>query len=252
MFATRHLAASPRRRSDPYHEWLVRHARFVAASDFVRRSLVEAYGIPAARVALVPYGYAPSEAPARSPRAGTFSIGMSSRLSHGKHLTDAIELLTLLERRGVAAELVIAGEETDRGARVGLLRAARVRGVSGRLRLLGYRRDVPALLARFDVLLHTAHAESFGLAILEAMAHGCPVVASAGGGVPELVEHGRTGWLAPPGDVAALADGSVALHRDLVLAERLASAARAHVATELTPALEAERLERLYREVASG
>lgn len=254
VVATRHLAASRRRRRDPYHAWLVRRTRFVTASRFVRESLIAAYGVAAERVTVVPYGHpvVPPTGSAGRVRGAPLSIGMLSRLSHGKHLGDAVEVVAMLARRGVAAELTIAGEETDRGARSVLLRAACARGVADRLHLLGYRRDVPALLGGFDVLLHTAHAESFGLAILEAMAHGCPVVASAGGGVGELVEHRRTGWLAPPGDVAGLADGLLALEGDPALAGALASDARALVASAFTPAREAERLARLYGEVASG
>lgn len=254
VVATRHLAASPRRRRDPYHAWLVGRTRFVTASRFVQQSVVAAYGVVPERVTVVPYGYAPAISTAASshPRGASFSIGMLSRISHGKHLTDALDVLVTIMRRGVTAELTIAGEETDRGARAELLRAARAHGVSERVHLLGFRRDVPELLGRFDVLLHTAHAESFGLAILEAMAHGCPVVASAGGGVPELIEHRRTGWLAPPGDVPALADGVATLRADPELAGALASAARARVARDFTPTLEAERLARLYRVLTGG
>lgn len=252
VVATRHLAASPRPRRDPYHAWLVRRVRYVAASRFVQRSLIAAYGLGAEDIAVVPYGYAPERLVPRRARGPVLTIGMLSRLSDGKHLADAVAVLATLAGRGVATELFVAGEETDRGARLALLRAAREHGVSDRLSLLGHRHDVPALLARADLLLHTAHAESFGLAVLEAMAHRCPVVAAAGGGIPELVEHGRTGWLAPPGDVTALADGVTAIAHSAALAESLASAARTHAATAFGPALEAERLTRLYGEVASA
>lgn len=256
VVVTRHLAASARRRRDPYHRWVSSHARFVAASQFVRGSLVAAYGLAPEAIHVVPYGY---PAPAlgdgwdahRAARA-TSRIGMLSRLSHGKHLDDALGVLEQVRRRGIAAELVIAGEETDAGARVALLRRARERGVAGRLRLFGYRADVAALLDGFDVLLHTAHAESFGLAILEAMAHGCPVVASAGGGVPEIVRHETSGWLAPAGDVTALADGVVGCLVDRASAISRAAVARAEATARFSPVAEADGLLRLYRELLDG
>jgi glycosyltransferase involved in cell wall biosynthesis len=177
---------------------------------------------------------------------------MLSRLSHGKHLRDALDVLERVRSRGVDATLAIAGEETDRGARAALVRMARDASLGPHLRLLGYRADIARLFGGFDVLLHTAHAESFGLALLEAMAHGCPVVASAGGGVPELVSHLETGWLAMPGDVGSLAEGVLAFGGDPRLAERVTANARRDVEIRFPPALEASRLAGIYGELAGG
>jgi glycosyltransferase involved in cell wall biosynthesis len=62
------------------------------------------------------------------------------------------------------------------------------------------------VLADWDVYVQPSLGEPFGIAALEAMAAGLPVVATSAGGLPELVEHGRTGWLIPPCDPSALAD----------------------------------------------
>ncbi len=261
LVVTRHLAAHGRRRRDPYHAWLAARARFVAASGFVRRSLGESYGLAPERIALVPYGYAAAESEPEPPRtaeprpaawlgvpAGARVIGMLSRLSWGKHLSDALGVLARVRERGIEASLVVAGEETDRGARRALLEEAERRSLESHVRLLGHRADRSALLRSFDLLLHTAHAESFGLSILEAMAHGCPVVAAAGGGVPELVRAGVTAQVAAPGDVAALAAGAEALLADRELAQSMASEAAADVARRFPPAAEAAALASLYRE----
>lgn len=247
---TRHLAASARRRRDPYHRWLRGHVRWVVSSAFVRNSVVTAYGVAPDAVRVVPYGYAAPvltagwEA-ARATRA-TATIGMLSRLSHGKHLADAVAVLEHVRRAGRDAALWVAGEETDSGARRELLRLAAERGLGRYVRLLGFRRDIASLLASFDVLLHTAHAESFGLAILEAMAHGCPVVASTGGGVPELLSHEVTGLLALPGDVAALASHVSRSLDDRASAVGRATAARAQAIARFSPRAEAEALCRVY------
>lgn len=253
---TRHLAASARRRRDPYHRWLRRRIRWVVSSAFVRDSMVAAYGVAPDAVRVVPYGYAapplsPGWEAARALRA-TATIGMLSRLSHGKHLADAVAVLKHVRRAGRDAALWIAGEETDCGARRELLRLAAERGLGEHVHLLGFRRDIASLLASFDVLLHTAHAESFGLAILEAMAHGCPVVASAGGGVPEVLSHEATGLLAPPGDVAALAGHVSRSLDDRPSAVGRAALARAQVIARFSPRAEAEALCRVYGEALAG
>ncbi|MGC1308069.1 MAG: glycosyltransferase [Phormidesmis sp.] len=76
-----------------------------------------------------------------------------------------------------------------------------------RVKFLGFRSDVPRLMAACDLVAHTSTApEPFGRVIVEAMLCGCPVVATAAGGATEIVEHGDTGWLVPPGNAAKLAD----------------------------------------------
>ncbi len=78
-------------------------------------------------------------------------------------------------------------------------------GLSDSVRFLGMRQDVPALLALMGLLVHPSQEEGFSNAILEAMAAGKPVVATAVGGNPEAVVHGKTGLLVPPRDSEALA-----------------------------------------------
>ncbi len=99
-------------------------------------------------------------------------------------------------------------------------------GVGERVHFLGVRTDIPDLLAACDLFALAADWEGSPMAVIEAMAAGLPVVATAVGGVPELVEHGVTGLLAPPGDTAALAESLAALARDP--RRRTEFSARAH------------------------
>ena len=121
-----------------------------------------------------------------------------------------------------AAHLVYAGD--------GPL-AERLRGGphADRLHLLGRRDDVPALLKRATLVALPSRWEGMPNVVLEAMAAGRPVVATAVDGTAEVVEDGRTGLLVPPDDVAALADGLSTLLRNGDLRRALATAAEAEV-----------------------
>jgi len=124
-------------------------------------------------------------------------------------------------------------------------------GIANRLHLHGWI-DAGArekLLARATVFVLPSHAEGLPMGVLEAMAAGCPVVATRVGGVPDLVEDGVTGLLVPPGDSVALA---LAVHRviaDPEFAARLAAAARETIARRFTPERSLARLEALYAEL---
>jgi glycosyltransferase involved in cell wall biosynthesis len=95
-----------------------------------------------------------------------------------------------------------------------------------RVHLLGLRTDVPELLSACDIFALASNWEGHPVAILEAMAAGLPVVATAVGGVPEIVEHGRTGLLVSPGDTGAFAAAINALAGDPGLRREIGQAAR--------------------------
>lgn len=152
-------------------------------------------------------------------------LAVCARLAPWKGQHVALAALAALP----AARLWIIGKALfgeDDYAR-GLVDHARALGVWDRVRFLGEREDVPALLCAADVVLHTAvEAEPFGRVVVEGMLAGRPVVASDDGGVREILRAGESGWLVPPGDPAALA----AAVRDVLAmpaAERAARVARA-------------------------
>jgi glycosyltransferase involved in cell wall biosynthesis len=107
--------------------------------------------------------------------------------------------------------------------------AVRREGLSGRVRLEGWRRDVPELLRGFDVLLHTSRWEGLPRVFPEAMATGLPIVATRVDGAPEAIQDGLTGFLLDPGDVDGMARRVIELLRDEPLRRRLGEAARARV-----------------------
>lgn len=99
--------------------------------------------------------------------------------------------------------------------------------LNGALSATGFRRDVADVINALDVVVHTSvRPEPFGRVILEGMLLGKPVVASAAGGVPELIRDGETGFLTPPGDAARLAERLIPLLRDATLRLRIGEQAR--------------------------
>jgi len=123
-------------------------------------------------------------------------------------------------------------------------------GLERYVALLGQRRDVAALLAAADLFVLPSLWEGLPLALLEAMAAGTPVVATAVGGTPRVVEDGVMGRLAPPGDAAGLASAIGAMLADPKGARRMALAGQAHVRATYGADTWADHLEEIYDRVA--
>lgn len=138
------------------------------------------------------------------PGDGRF-VGVVGRLVEIKGQDVFIEAAAKLAHRYPDASFLLVGDGPARGD---YERLTRLLGLAERVQFLGWRRDIPRLLAKLDVVvLSTAFDfEGTPLAVIEALAAGRPVVATAVGGVPEVVRNGETGFLVPPRDPGALAD----------------------------------------------
>ena len=108
------------------------------------------------------------------------------------------------------------------------------------------------LLACADLFLLPSENESFGLAALEAMACGVPVVASNTGGLPEVVTHGDSGYLFAPGDVGAMADAGIELLSDPARWRAVSAAARRVAVERFSATSVVPMYERLYERVVNG
>lgn len=174
-------------------------------------------------------------------REGTgHMLGTAGRLAPIKGLEYLIRALPMVRASVPDVELEIAGagpeEEVLRNEAHGL-------GVDGCTRFLGWQEDIP--FHRWTVFVISSLEESFGIAALEAMAAGLPVVASAVGGLTELVEDGKTGWLVSPADPKALADRLIPLLLNAREREEMGAAAWAR-ATEFSAKRMSDHIERLY------
>lgn len=126
-----------------------------------------------------------------------------------KRVVDVIRTFALLADR-MPAKLLMVGDGPDRSAAE---REAREQGVDDRVFFLGKLKNPLEALAISDLFLLPSESESFGLAALEAMACGVPVVATEAGGLPEVIRHGVSGMLSPVGDTEQMAD-----HAEFLLA----------------------------------
>lgn len=218
-------------------------SRIVTITDSLRRFTVERVGLPAAKVTTIHYGMdelpaAWGENPAPDLPDGARVLLAVSRLTEQKGLDVAVRALPSLPED---TALVVLGEGPEREALTAL---ADELGVAGRLHLRGREPDVAAWLRRASVLVHPARWEGFGLAVLEAMLAGLPVVASKVSSLPELVVDGETGLLVRPDDPAALALG---IARALDDRDRLGAAALARAHADFSVAKMADRTAELYR-----
>lgn len=236
--------------------WLLPRCRgVIAISRVVERHLREACPQCAQRVRVVYNGIDPEDAPLQADREEVraalgarpdtpvlISVG---QLTPWKNWDLLLEAAALVQRARAEVRWWMVGEDTygDNRAYAQSVRAHAPDNVL----FTGFRPDVPDLIRAADVLVHAATAEPLGRVILEAMLLGTPVVAPAAGGIPELVQAGRSGWLVPPGSAEALAGGALRLLDDPPLRASLATQAQARAREEFSAEKTAEQTVAVYR-----
>ena len=219
--------------------------RHVAVSRFVASRLRDRFHVPPEKIVVIPNAATSGARAKPAPRSELARNGAGpvvltvARLDGQKGITHLLDAVAAVPQ----ASFAIAGDGPNRDA---LEQRAMALGVSDRVRFLGHRNDVPALLAAADLFVLPSLYEGLPLAVLEAMAAGVPVVATAIGGTDEVVRDGETGTLVPPANPEALAAaiGRALFDRDR--ASRLALAARSLVASEYSVASMVGSVSRLY------
>ena len=243
--------------ADPDHlldRLLVRLARAVIVnSNAVGRRFAWA---PPAKVRCILNGVDLDRFSPRNPPAGLRAslglpeeapvVGSVGRFVAYKGYTYLIEAAQLVQKKVPETHWVLVG---DGELRADLEKQCLDLGPPGMVHFVGWQERVADYLALFDLFVLPSLGEHFGRVLLEAMAMAKPVVATNAGGVPEIVVHGETGLLVPPGDAAAMAEAVMTLLQDPGFAARLGAAGRRRVASKFSLAHHAEAVETLYGEI---
>ncbi|MCI0684582.1 MAG: glycosyltransferase [Gemmataceae bacterium] len=218
---------------------LERRDRVVGVGEAVRRALIRNEGIPQRRVGVIYNGIDTAvfangchdrDLIRRELGMGPddFVIFQVARLDHLKDHATAVRTMHRVRRDLPAARLVLVGEGPERGKIEESIDRHRL---ADHVRLLGLRNDVARLLRAADLFLLTSISEGIPLTVIEAMAAELPVVSTRVGGLAEIIEDGRTGFLAAAGDDAALAERICRLASDAPLRRQLGQCGKVRAAT---------------------
>ncbi|TAE27293.1 MAG: N-acetyl-alpha-D-glucosaminyl L-malate synthase BshA [Candidatus Kapaibacterium sp.] len=162
-----------------------------------------------------------------------------------KRVTDTVRVLHEV-LKSVPAKLILVGDGPERSDAE---RLSRELGIAEHVRFLGKQTGLPQILSAADVFLLPSQSESFGLAALEAMSCHVPVVATSAGGIPEVVAHGETGYVAEVGDTERMAKYIVELLTNEKKHARFANASRKRAVEEFETKLLLPDYEKLYERV---
>ena len=178
-------------------------------------------------------------------------IGFVGRFSPGKGHEEFLAAADILRKKYAAIHFLIVGEASHGEQRY----EHKIRticlslGLEGIVTFAGYRRDIPDVMAAFDIFAFPSHAESFGVVLIEAMAMGRPVVSTNCDGVLDIVVDGETGIYVQPRKPAELAYAIAKLIDNPGLRERMGKAGRKRVVELFDQQTQMQKLEDVYREL---
>lgn len=170
----------------------------------------------------------------------------AGRLSIEKNFSGLIDAAALLVKREPSLRFVIFGEGGLRGS---LERKVREAGLQGKFFLPGFREELASLLGEADIFVLPSFTEGLPNVVLEAYAQKKPVVATAVGGVPEVVRHGSDGFLVRPEETGRMAEYILALARNPQLREEMGTRGYLHLKESFNFEIQTRKYEGLYREV---
>ena len=236
--------------------------KIVTTGEAIRTLLVEQLRISPAKVVSVPTGVDPEEFhPSRVDPTRirtelglgreTPLLGMIAVLRSWKGHLVFLQALRHIRHSHPDVQAILVGEGPFRSV---IQEAIRGHGLETSVRLAGHREDIAEILSGLDVVVSASTAaEGIPQALLQALAMGRPVVATDVGGIPEIIRHGETGWLVPPGEAEALGHAIVQALAERPAALRMGEQGRKIVETDYSLQRMGERMEDLYRGlVASG
>ena len=222
----------------------------VALNDVQREFLLGPIGLPAGKLHLVANGidterFAPPKGTARRPRS---AVCVAS-LTDVKNQDGLLRAWAIVRRSLPDAHLTLVGDGPQRAHLEALTQSL---GLQGAVTFAGLQEDVRPALWKAEVFALPSHSEALPLSLLEAMAAGCAPVATAVGGIPDVLSDGATGRLVPPGQDEALATALTALLASADSANSIGSRAMAEVVQRFGMEAWIARLDSIYRESLRG
>jgi glycosyltransferase involved in cell wall biosynthesis len=222
-----------------WQRWLVRMtARFadciVVCSEYILDFARDVEGADTSCTCVIPHGIQINSKPNRTDREAVRAefnisqqvplVGSLGRLTPQKGYDMLLEALASLPNKDIQALVAGTGEQMQE-----LKQLAKRLGIHQRVQFVGFRKDADRILSAFDVYVQPSRFEGMPIAVLEAMAAGCPIVASAVDGNRDLIEDGVTGWLVQPEDTDALCNALKAALSNNEEAKKRGSAAFQYV-----------------------
>lgn len=256
----RDVPEGPSRRRRALMRALAPHVdSFTAVCDFLGRELAEHWRVEPSRVHVIPNGVdlarvdaALSKQEARKflrlPNDALVIGTIAGRFRAVKRLPNLIDAIGRIAAERPRLHLALVGDPLEHEA--DLRAQAKALGLEGRVHLPGHVAGVHAVLKAFDVIVNCSIFEGASNAVLEAMGSALPVVATAVGGTPEMIEHGVNGLLVPADDVDRLARAIAQLADDERMRERCGQAARRRIEARHTHEQMLEKYVDLYRDAA--
>ena len=229
---------------------------YIAVSEAVKRVLIEG-GVSAQKIEIVRSCIDLErfdKAEIRDVRTGwgigkeAVVIGNIAHMADHKGQIYLISAADIVKRRWPNVRFVIVGDGELRGE---LEAEARKLSLDGVMIFAGFRKDIPSILASFDIFAFPSHLEGLGTSLLDAMAMKKPIVSTTAGGIPEIVEDCVNGILVPPKDPEALATAIIRLVEDDALRFRYGNAGRRIVEERFTVDRMAEKTEAVYKKLLS-
>ncbi len=250
-------------KKDLFHRVTYRYVdRILAISDVIHRNVLDTLPVGADRVltlhdAIDTRRFSPERGNREKVRKEfgydekTPVVGFVGRFSPGKGHEELLRAAALLKESHPDVRCLVVGEPSHGEERYAedIHALSRELGIESIVRFAGFRKDIPDVMAAFDLFAFPSHAESFGIVLIEAMAMERPVVSTNCDGVLDIMVQGETGLMVPPRNAQAFADALRQLLEDSSLRARMGSTARRRVTALFDQEQQLDRLEEIYHSV---
>ncbi len=235
-------------------KWL---SAIVAVSDATRKKMIQQYHLPEAKVRTIHYGIDVKKFLGKNPRyireelgipKNTIVFGTIARFTEQKGHRYLIQAIPKLIQHFPHVLFLWVG---DGPLRPSLIQLAQDHNILSYIQILGFRKDVDALLHAMDIFVLPSLYEGFPNAVLEAMVCGKPVVATRVDGIPEAVVHGETGVLVPPKDPEALAEALIQMGQNSTLRKRMGENGKRRIHEYFLLEHQINAFDQLYKELVN-